>query len=308
MGVRTFVAQPLTIGVPMGLEWEINRDYYLKLAESLVFDESKILLINHCNNVEGHFVRGLCSVAEDAVLWMDKLNDEARLRGLGENRFSFCMDIGAYNLCGINMHETARVLGKRVQAVIVRDNDGHSNNAMLPFTSVIDGNITTDWLSCVRGLREIDFDGDMIMDMTDTMKCAPSMIRPATLTYGKVVAEHVRSVIQIEEPLKKYKQIAVFGVGDLGRGFIRSYADKYNILFACDNNEARWGSFVDDIEVKSPECLKDVPEGTGVIICNMYHREIKEQLISMGVKNIECVDGEFMPTFNQARVGREVQN
>ncbi len=308
LGVTRFIAQPLSIGVPMDCEWDINLEYFFQLARALTNAESKILLINHCNNVEGHYIRGLCSDASEAANWVDHLNELAKKQGLGEERFGFCMDIGAYNLCGINMQDVANTLRGRVLAAIVRANDGHQDIAAIPFTCVNENGIATDWMGFIRGMREIEFNGDLIMDMTNTLRSTPSLIRPSVLAMGKTIAEYFRSQIQIEEPLKKYKHIVLFGSGDLGRGFIRSFGEKYRPLFTCDNNSARWGTFIDGIEVKSPECLLDLPEDTGVFICNMYHREIEEQLKNMGVLNVESFDCEFLPAYNQNRVGRQEVN
>lgn len=308
LGVTRFIAQSLSIGIAMEDEWNANREYYLRLAGALTNVESKILLVNQCKNVEGHYTRGLCSSASEAADWVDQFNQLAEERGFGAERFGFCMDTGAYNLCGINMQDVAHVLGERILAVIVRANDGHQDVAALPFTCVGEWGIATDWMGFIRGMREIDFNGDLIMDMTNTLRSTPSLIRPEMLAAGKTIAEYFRMQIQIEKPLQKYDHIAIFGAGDLGRGFIRSFGEKYKPLFACDNNPDRWGTFIDDVEVRSPQCLLDLPENTGVFICNMYHREIEEQLKQMGVSHVESFDCEFLPAYNLNRVGRQEVN
>ncbi len=50
--------------------------------------------------------------------------------------------------------------------------------------------------------------------------------------------------------------------------------------------------------VKDPESLRGLPENCAVFICNIYYREIEEQLRKMGVANpIEFFNDEYMPSF-----------
>ena len=52
------------------------------------------------------------------------------------------------------------------------------------------------------------------------------------------------------------------------------------------------------LEIKSPECLKDLAEDCVIFICNIYYREIQQQLRDMGIKNqIEFFNDEYMPSF-----------
>ena len=59
-----------------------------------------------------------------------------------------------------------------------------------------------------------------------------------------------------------------------------------------------WGTEFCGLEVKSPEALKNLPEDCGIFICNIYYKEIREQILEMGVKNpIEYFNDEYMPSF-----------
>lgn len=292
VGCRYIVVRPLFAGIEHGDEWRINREYYLHLAKFAREQKVMILLENQCRNVNGHMVRGICSDGCKAAKWVDILNEEC-----GEERFGFCLNTGTCSLCGQDMHEFAASLGSRIKAVILRDCDGHNESSMLPFTSVYHRQPQTDWLSLVRGLREIGFDGELVLDITDTAVAFSSVLRPQLLLLAKSVAEYFKWQIGIENQLKKYKSIVLFGAGNMCRNYMKCYGEKYPPLFTCDNNKALWGTSFCGLEVKPPESLKDIPDDCGVFICNIYYREIEKQLRDIGIDNIEFFSDEYMPSF-----------
>ena len=60
--------------------------------------------------------------------------------------------------------------------------------------------------------------------------------------------------------------------------------------------------------VKNPEELKNLPEGSGVIICNIFYREIRAQLEQMGIVNIGYFNDEYMPSFYTDRLKRNTDD
>ena len=86
------------------------------------------------------------------------------------------------------------------------------------------------------------------------------------------------------------------------RNYMKCYGDEYPPLFTCDNNERLWGTYFCGLEVKSPETLKMIPENCGVLICNIYYREIEKQLKDMGIRHVEFFNDEYMPTFHFDRL------
>lgn len=275
-----------------GEKWEMIHDYYRRLGIIAKENKVKILLINQSDNKNGHLIRGICSDAEETANWLDRLNQEA-----GEERFAFCMDTGICNLCGQDMHEFILTLGKRIQTVILRDCDGHRENSMLPFSCVNQGQSQTDWLGLIRGLREIGFDGQLVLKMEDTVSAFSPLLRPPLLTLAKSVAEYFRWQIEIETVLKKYSSIVLFGAGNMCRNYIKCYGEKYPPLFTCDNNKEIWGTSFCGLEVKPPEALKELPSNCGVLICNIYYREIEKQLQEMGISQIAFFNDEYMPSY-----------
>ena len=245
-------------------------------------------------------MRGICSDAETASEWVDALNREA-----GQERFGFCLDAGVCNLCGQNMQSMAAVLGKRMQAVILTENDGRRMANLLPFTNAYRQRSTMDWLGLIRGLREAEFDGYLILEMTDTLISFSPLLQPYLVPLYAALLDYFEMQINIENDLKKYKRVALFGAGNMCRNYMKCYGEKSPPLFTCDNNPELWDTEFEGLTVKSPEALKNLPEDCGVILCNIFYREIEAQLKSMGIERIGYFNDEYMPSFYFERLKRE---
>ncbi len=163
----------------------------------------------------------------------------------------------------------------------------------------------TDWLALIRGLRGSGFDGDLILDLQDTVQAFSPLLRPQVLALGRATADYFAMQVGIENALKKYSSVVLFGAGNMCRNYIKCYGAKYPPLFTCDNNEKLWGTEFCGLEVRSPEAMKNLPAGCGVFICNTYYREIEAQLRAMGVEGIEYFNDEYLPSYYFDRIRRE---
>lgn len=291
-GCRYIVIHPLYLDAGIEEEWEINRNYFLQLVDTAKENQVMILLENQCRNKGGNMVRSTCSDSYEAAEWVDALNKE-----VGEERFGFCMDVGVCSLCRQDMYEFTVALGKRLKAVILRDCDGQQEAALLPFTCAHTGQPQTDWLRLIRGLREIGFDGNLVLSFQDTAGAFSPLLRPQLMKLAKATAEYFKWQIEIENLLKKYESIVLFGAGNMCRNYMKCYGEKYPPLFTCDNNSKMWGTMFCGLEVRPPEALTKLQGNCGVFICNIYYREIEQQLRGMGIENIEFFNDEYMPSF-----------
>lgn len=290
--------------------FDFNLDFLIEIASYFVESNLSILLENQCKNVNGHYVRGFCSDEVEAVNFIDKLNNLAEekygqriVNGEEIPYFGFCMNTGICNLCGQNMYDFVVTLGSRIKAVILRDCNGNQDTSMLPFTCVNDNTSQTDWLNLIRGLRKIRFGGELIMDFSDTAAAFSPILKPQLLVLAKSIADYFKWQIEIESLLDKYPSRVLFGAGNMCRNYMKNYGEKYPPLFTCDNNKKIWGQTFEGLEIKNPECLKDVPSDTAIFICNVFYREIEEQLRGMGLKNpIEYFNDEYMPSFHFNRI------
>lgn len=301
MGCKTVIAQPLQRSLSKSL-WEENRDFYLALASKCQDQDIRILLTNQCFSQNGHLVRGVCSDAVTVTAWIDELN-----RIAGMQRFGFCLDLGVCNLCGQDIQSMTAALGERICAVILSENDGNHMARLLPFTCAQDNHDTMDWLGAVRGLREIAFDGNLILETTDTALSFSPLLRYELFPVYKALLDYFVLQINMEKDLKKYRRVALFGAGNMCRNYMKCYGEKYPPLFTCDNNPRLWGTELEGLMIKEPEALKDLPQDCGVIICNIYYHEIAAQLQEMGIQNIGYFNDEYMPSYYYDRLQRETE-
>ena len=309
------IVPPLFVGVPLEKEKTVNIDFYKsfipvleKFYEQNPDRDFRILLQNQCRNHSGHLVRGILSDADEAAGWLRELNDEA-VKVLGREAFGFCLHIGHTNICGQDLDEITPVLKDQIYAVILTDNDGHEDCEMLPFTCASRGaggtlaGADTDWLSVIRGLRNIHYDGPVVLTMADTLSSFPVFIRPQLLHFARTVADFFIWQLTMEQTIAKYSHVVLFGAGNMCRSFMMDYGEKYRPLFTCDNNRSRWGEEFCGLTIEPPEKLLDLPEDTGIFICNEYYTEIREQLKSMGVKNgIEYFSDRYPNTIARKRL------
>ncbi len=262
----------------------LSMECYQKLAVAARKKNVTLLLKNECRDLNGHLIRGsFCDARETAEI-------------LDATRFGFCLDVGVCNLCGQNMYEVIRVLGNRVKAVILRENDGHANGALLPFTSMGEYGSCTDWRSLILGLRDISFDGLVVFDFHDSLKGVPGTLRMKFLELARDTGKYFAWQLGQEQVLKKYKSRVLFGAGNMCRNYMKCYGTQFPPLFTCDNNRALWNTRVEGLMVKSPEELKRLPKDCAIFICNIYYDEIAGQLQEMGLENpIEYFSDEWVP-------------
>ncbi len=280
-----------------------DKDYtgfYGKLSAKAGEAGITILIVNQMEDLSGHLVRNELCEPQAAAELIDRLNHDA-----GRNVFGFCLDTGVCNICGNDIQCFVNTLGDRLKAVVLRDNDGHHDASLLPFTCAYRESLVTDWRGLIRGLRDINFQGELIVDFTDTLAVCSPLIRPALFRLAREVGDYIKWQIEIENNLKKYKKFVLFGAGNMCRNYMKCYGEKYPPLFTCDNNPKLWGTIFEGLEVKNPETLKHLPKDYCVVICNIYYREIEAQLHDMGIENIGYFNDEYMPSFYFERLDRE---
>lgn len=283
-GCRYIIIEPFFKNSP-------SMDFYLSFADIARENNIMILIRNQYKNFNGNFIRGELSEAYTLRRFVDELNKRA-----GDIRFGICMDIGVCNICGQILYEFTTALGDEIKAVIMRENDGTSDCSMLPFSCVNRGVPGTDWSSLIRGLRAIDFDGELICDFRHSQSAVTHLLRQDFLAYAKKMIDFVTWQFSIEHTIKKYDKRVMFGAGNMFSNYMKYYGKEYPPLFTCDNNRNLWGTVADGIEVRNPEELRNIPKDCAIFICNVYYREIEEQLRKMGIQNkIEYYNDEYLP-------------
>ena len=296
-GIEALVVRGL-VGGSYAENFAKNCEYFLRLGRMAQSAKVRLLVVNSYRNINGHLVRGFCGEPAQAMAFVDEIN-----AALGAEVLGFCLDAGVCNLTGINMYDFVTALGARLQAVILRENDGVHDDSLLPFSSAHGGGSRMDWLNLIRGLRAVHFSGVAVLDFRTTLTALSGLLRPAMLSFAHKVAEYLTWQVQIEECLRRYPSRVLFGAVNMCRAYMKCYGEEFPPLYTCDNNPQVWGTEFCGLSVHTPEDLRSLPEDCAIFICNIYYEEIEQQLRDMGLKNpIERFNDEFMPSFHFERL------
>jgi len=106
-------------------------------------------------------LEGVCSDAHEAVRYIDTLNEKA-----GKEAFGFCLDTGHLQVLNKNIRTFIPVLGHRIKALHLHDNDGVGDLHMLPLTG------TVNWQVLCDSLRDIGYRGDLSFETHSQNKAA----------------------------------------------------------------------------------------------------------------------------------------
>ncbi|MEW9093562.1 MAG: methyltransferase domain-containing protein [Clostridiaceae bacterium] len=94
--------------------------------------------------------------------------------------------------------------------------------------------------------------------------------------------------LSIEENKSKEKVI-FFGASNKGKIYLDKYKHKYDVVYFSDNDENKWGKYINNIKIISPKEIKKFNKYK-VLITSQYYLDIARQLISMNVCNFEVID------------------
>lgn len=189
---------PWVVVHPFKMQYVYGRER--ERIENVEYFKMLVPLLKQCkvgicfeNLYEGCFNRmreGVCANPEDAVWYIDTLNDYA-----GEELFGFCLDTGHLQLVNRNPYDFITKLGRRLKALHIHENDAIGDLHQMPYTfgnKSIEGQ---DWDMFYKGLKDIGFDGTLSFE---TFPCVNSFPREMAATVlnsiceiGKYMAEKI---------------------------------------------------------------------------------------------------------------------
>jgi len=123
-----------------------------------------------------------CSDPYELAEYIDTLNAMCP----SGDRFVACLDVGHANITcrGISIRKVVNVLGPRLKALHVHDNDGLQDQHTAP------GLGTVDWEDFCLGLRDIGYDGDFTLEDSYYRKFDTELI-PAQMRFLYQIARHL---------------------------------------------------------------------------------------------------------------------
>ena len=82
-----------------------------------------------------------------------------------------CYDFGHANLCGGFHRENLRIIGNRLKATHIQDNNFLNDDHLMPFFG------KTDWADAMAGLADIGYDGDLTYEIQEFGRYLPNELK-----------------------------------------------------------------------------------------------------------------------------------
>ncbi len=193
VGCKNLVVHPIsrvfTAENDMDTEHLANIELYTALIPAARKYGVTICLENMFTAYKGKIIAACCNNPYEAAAYIDELNAIA-----GEELFAFCLDIGHATLVGADPLRTMQILGERIRAFHIHDNDGKDDNHMLPYTGV------THWNRFIQGLKSIGFSGALSFETFNATETFPVELTPDVLRLiaatGRYFSDCVEGKVQ----------------------------------------------------------------------------------------------------------------
>lgn len=193
LGVPWMVIHPFKLQYTHGKERERieNLEYFKMLVPLLKQCGVKVCMENLYESVGARITEGVCADPEDAVWYLDTLNEYA-----GEELFGFCLDTGHLQLVKRDPYEFIKKLGSRIKILHLHENDGKEDLHQMPFTFGGKERKGADWEGIWKGLREIRFDGTLSFETFPCMNSFPFTTREEVLSTIYQIGVYMKERIE----------------------------------------------------------------------------------------------------------------
>lgn len=109
------------------------------------------------------------------------------IEAVGSDQLGICLDTGHLNVSGVqSLGEFIRTAGDRLWALHIADNDGTSDQHLMPYSRG-----TVNWEEVLAALKEIDYRYLFNMEIPGESCHCPMELKPAKLRLAREVAEHM---------------------------------------------------------------------------------------------------------------------
>ncbi len=89
-----------------------------------------------------------------------------------------CWDTGHANVQGLDQWDALRVVGDRLKMLHIQDNDGRSDQHLLPFMGTI------DWRRLMDALADVDYAGDVTYEVHNSIRTLPNALKDPMMRYA----------------------------------------------------------------------------------------------------------------------------
>lgn len=174
--------------LPYADRTEDEFDYNIKMYTTFIPYLKKYNVICCLENLftgnRGHVMAAACAAPDEAIRYLDTLNEIA-----GERLFGFCLDIGHALLCARDVQEFIIRLDHRLECLHIHDNNGIKDDHVLPYWGL------TDWNRFCNGLRAIGYEKDLSFETFHATDLYPAELVPHVLKLSAATAGYFRTQI-----------------------------------------------------------------------------------------------------------------
>ena len=162
-----------------------NREFYRLFIDDAKKAGVKICIENMFRmNMDTKIIRdSICASPYEFARYVDTMNQDADI-------FCACLDIGHCNVTSYDPVNAIKVLGSRVEALHVHDNNGFRDLHTCPLTGIIKHYDVAD------ALREIGYQGDYTLEAANFLKPFRPEFYQEALTFMAKVSRHLADIAQ----------------------------------------------------------------------------------------------------------------
>lgn len=157
---------------------QLNLDWFGALLQTAKESGVGIAIENTTDifQLEGGHGRAYCSVPAELIELVDAFDDA--LVGI-------CWDTGHAHIQHLDQGKAIRSMGRRIKATHIQDNDGRSDQHLLPFHGSV------GWPDIVSALRAIQYDGDFTYEIHNSIRPLPDALRDPALRFAVDVGHYL---------------------------------------------------------------------------------------------------------------------
>lgn len=196
MEIPWVVMHPFKLQYLYGIEVEraMNLQYFQSLIPLLKEHHTRVCVENLYEGVGGRITEGTCADPEEAIWYVDTLNQMA-----GEELFGCCLDTGHMELTHREPAEYIRKVGSRLKIMHLHENDAIGDLHQMPYTFGTKPEDGVDWMDFRQALDEIEFDGTLSFETFPCMNSFPRGVRAEVLRIISTIGQEMVNKENSEE-------------------------------------------------------------------------------------------------------------
>lgn len=196
MEIPWVVMHPFKLQYTYGIDVEraMNLKYFISLIPLLKEHHVGVCVENLYEGVGGRITEGTCADPQDAIYYVDTLNQLA-----GEELFGCCLDTGHMELTHREPADYIRQVGKRLKILHMHENDAIGDLHQMPYTFGSKPEDGVDWDDFRKSLDEIGFDGTLSFETFPCVNSFPRGARGEVLRTIREIGKEIADKQNCEE-------------------------------------------------------------------------------------------------------------